>query len=91
MSLDAIKPEAIIAACIAAATAAWSAISMIFSLQRRIEIQEQALAALKQDVATQYQALRSEQRDAHAASAQWQMHMEEKLDRLIMMERGRQQ
>ena len=91
MSLDAIKPEAIIAACIAAATAAWSAISMIFSLQRRIEIQEQALAALKQDVATQYQALRLEQRDAHAESAQRQMHMEEKLDRILMMDRGRNQ
>lgn len=90
MSLDHIKPEAIIAVCIAAATAAWSAISMIFTLQRRIEIQERALESLKQEVAMQYQTLRMEQRDAHAASAQRHMHMEEKLDRLIMMERGRQ-
>lgn len=89
MSLEAIKPEALIAVCIAIGGAVWKVISMLFGLHRRIEITEKELASLKVEVAVQYQAVRQDIKESSVETRQRYAHIEEKLDRLIERGMGR--
>ena len=95
MTLEAIKPEAIVAACIAVGGVIWKVIAMVFGMQRRVQYLEIELLELKMATAKQHEeikraqeaqhkAMRSDLKDFTIASGARDAAIERKLDELIV-------
>lgn len=81
--MESIKPEALLAACIAVAGVVWRIVAMVFGLHRRVEATEKDFKQLKEQNSAQYLALRQEIRENSTEAKAQHAELTHKIDRII--------